>query len=187
MSATTFPRVEALRDRIDLQPGEKLYGVVDAAQDAEFALEAERRFGAHIRTLFVGETAQYIKEVAPYLVPIDPGGEYLNLWAQRWGKNVGVFLTTSADLHQLWRHLREIFVVEDETGQEYFFRFYDPRVLRAYLPTCTADEAKEFFGPIGAFLSEGSKPGTLLRFTPGPDGALETTMDLPPASSVPDQ
>jgi hypothetical protein len=32
-----------------------------------------------------------------------------------------------------------------------YFRFYDPRVLQAFLPTCTAEQLNGFFGPISRF------------------------------------
>lgn len=169
---------EALRKQINLQPGEMLYGIVDAAQDKELAFEARDRFHLPIRMLFQGEAAQYMDDVAPYLVPIDPASEYLESWASRWGKNAGILLTTYADPEPLFRHLREIFVVKDEEGQEYFFRYYDPRVLSMYLPTCTPEEVREFFGPIGALVLDGEKPATLLRCTVGPEGLSQATLAL---------
>jgi hypothetical protein len=44
------------------------------------------------------------------------------------------------------------------------FRYYDPRVLRVYLPTCNAEELATVFGPIETFWTEGSDPATLLEF-----------------------
>ncbi len=178
MATAASQLAEALRAHLDLQPGESLYAVVDAAQDSDFALDAERRFGLPMRMLFKGEAAQYMREVAPYLIPIPLDSEYLESWAERWGKNVGILLTTSATPDKLLRHLREIFVVKDEEGQEYFFRFYDPRVLRVYLPTCTAEETRQFFGPIQAFLLEGGERDLLLRFVPGVEGPLQHTNAL---------
>ncbi len=172
----------SIRARLDLQPGERLYGVVDAAQDAELAFEAERRFGLPIRMLFQGDASQYMREVAPYLIPVDPASEYLESWAQRWGKHVGILLTTPADPAKLLRHLREIFVVKDESGQEYFFRFYDPRVLRTFLPTCTPQDGVEFFGPVRSFFSEGQAGDALLRFTLGIDLIRQEDITLAPAT-----
>lgn len=157
----------ALRLHLDLQPGERLYGIVDACQDKDLAFEARDRFKLPIRMLFQGNAAQYMDEVAPYLIPIDPASDYLESWAQRWGKNVGILLTTPADPTKLLRHLRDIFVVQDESGQNYFFRFYDPRVLRPFMPTCTAEEAVKFFGPIHTWFSEGDTIEILLKFTLG--------------------
>jgi hypothetical protein len=108
-----------------------------------------------------------MRESAPYLIPIPLDSQYLESWTDHWGKNVGIFLTSSATPDRLLRHLREIFVVKDEGGQEYFFRFYDPRVLRVFLPTCTLQEAKEFFGPIGVILSEAEAAEAILKFSLG--------------------
>lgn len=168
----------ALRSHLDLQPGERLYGIVDACQDKDLAFEARDRFKVPIRMLFQGNAAQYMDEVAPYLIPIDPASDYLESWAQRWGKNVGILLTTPADPAKLLRHLRDIFVVKDEAGQNYFFRFYDPRVLRPYLPTCTAEQAKEFFGPVSAFLCETETPDKVLRASLGGDKIREELVAL---------
>src|SRR5439155_1286760 len=44
------------------------------------------------------------------------------------------------------------------------FRFYDPRVLRIYLPTCNAAEQQFVFGPVLRFLCEEAEPSTLLDF-----------------------
>jgi hypothetical protein len=179
MAVAVSPLAEALRKRIALQPGERLYGIVDAAQDKDMAFEARDRFKLPIRMLFQGEAAQYMGEVAPYFIPIDPQSEYLESWASRWGKNVGILLTSSADPLKLFRHLREVFVVKDEEGQEHFFRFYDPRVLRTYLPTCTPEEVRAFFGPANALLSEGAKPNTLLRYTVGREGLSQASIEIP--------
>jgi hypothetical protein len=170
MTTTASPLAEALREQIKLRPGERLYGIVDAAQDKELAFEARDRFKLPIRMLFQGEVAEYMGDVAPYLIPIDPAGEYLNSWAERWGKNVGILLTTTADPEKLFRHLRNIFVVKDEEGQEYFFRYYDPRVLRTFLSTCTPEQTIEFFGPIFSYLCAAESPESLLRFNTGNSG-----------------
>ena len=179
MTAATSPLAEALREQIKLQPGERLYGIVDAAQDKELAFEARDRFKLPIRMLFQGEAAEYMDDVAPYLIPIEPESEYLESWAQRWGKNIGILLTSSADPLKLYRHLRGIFVVKDEEGQEYFFRYYDPRVLRTYLPTCTPTEVRAFFGPVSALLTEGSTPDTMLRYSVGREGLSQASIEIP--------
>lgn len=172
----------ALRSHLDLQPGERLYGIVDACQDKDLAFEARDRLKVPIRMLFQGNAAQYMDEVAPYLIPIDPASDYLESWAQRWGRNVGILLTSQADPTKLLRHLRDIFVVQDESGQNYFFRFYDPRVLRPFLPTCTAEQAREFFGPVSTFVCEGETQDTLLRSSCANEGVHEAAIALTSAN-----
>ena len=169
---------KAIRANLKLQPGERLYTVVDACQDAELAFEAETRFKVPIRMLFKGEASQYMRDVAPYFIPIDPASDYLERWAAAWGKNAGVLLTSAADPEKVFRHLREIFVVKDEAGQEYFFRFYDPRVLRAYLPTCTPEQAAEFFGPVSSCFCAAEALESLLRFTIDKSGVRREVVEV---------
>ena len=164
---------EKLREAINLQPGERLFGVVDGAQDLELAYEAKCHYGQEIKSLFEGAMADAAADVAPYLVPIDPASGYLETWACHWGRNAGILLASSAEPAQLHAHLREIFVVQDEQGQQYFFRYYDPRVLRAYLPTCTREELVSFCAPLRFVLAEASKAEAMLGFSVGPAG-LET-------------
>jgi hypothetical protein len=178
MTATASPLAEALRAQIQLRSGERLYGIVDAAQDKELAFEARDRFKLPIRMLFQGEAAEYMDDVAPYFIPIDPASGYLDCWAERWGKNAGILLTSSANPEKLFRHLREIFVVKDEEGQEFFFRYYDPRVLRMYLPTCTPEQAFEFFGPVSSCLCVAEASESLLRFTIGTSGVRQEVAEV---------
>jgi Domain of unknown function (DUF4123) len=134
----------------------RLYGVVDAAQDVELALTA-RLMGHRIHTLFSGDLALSLAHVGPCLVELRDPCAYVGKWTESIGMSAGILLETSADLQTLGKHLRTIFVVTDEEAQEYFFRFYDPRVLRAFLPTCTANELREFFGPVTRWIVENDR------------------------------
>ena len=157
--------------------GERLYGVVDAARDQELASVARDRPGQ--KCLFTDDPGSHMADVAPYLVPIDfhprypfAGSEYLDLWAEHLGNSAGILLLTKADPAPLWEHLRNLFRVTDEEDHKYFFRFYDPRVLRLYLPTCTANEAQEFFGPLGRILVESETAGEMLTCSVDRSGVI---------------
>jgi hypothetical protein len=73
-------------------------------------------------------------------------------------------------LDELFHHLREIFVVTDEEGQEYFFRYYDPRVVRSFLPTCTESELRELFGIVVVWIAEAEDGTQYETWSLGPDG-----------------
>ena len=80
-----------------------------------------------------------------------------------WGRRWGIFLTSTQPLKDLRRHLRRFLVVEDDRrGEQLYFRFYDPEVLRVFLPTCLPGQAAELFSDVDAFLCEGAD-GALLR------------------------
>jgi hypothetical protein len=156
----------------------RLFGVIDGARCIDLAYEAKLRFGKEIRKLFLPEVQTQLWHVAPYLVPIDPASEYVDSWAKRWGTAAGVLLTSMGEEEALAAHLRKIFVVEDEEKQEYFFRFYDPRVLRTFLPTCSAEQLEEFFGPIANVILESDRGDVLIQ-SRGERGALASRSVAP--------
>lgn len=77
-----------------------------------------------------------------------------------------MFFFSDAKLKDLRKHFRKFLEVKRESGAKLVFRYYDPRVLRVYLPTCTPEERALVFGPVAEFLVEGHDPATLLRFAP---------------------
>jgi hypothetical protein len=139
--------------------------IVDAARDRRlYGLVLDCFYSRHT-CLFAGALTPEIQVVAPYLLQLecdDPKTNRLIRYA--WGNNWGVFLHCDTRLETLKRHLRTLLTVRDERGNRLLFRYYDPRVLRIYLPTCTTEELKTIFGPIDCFSMEEELPDTLLEF-----------------------
>lgn len=157
---------------------DRLYALVDAARDRELAFAARDDFGHAMYSLFEGELAEELEHVAPHLVPIDVPSGYVGLWAGKLGGSAGILLISTAEPQPLRDHLRRMFVVTDEEGREFSFRYYDPRVLRVYIPTCTGAEAKEFFGPVQQMLCEGQDAHTMLIYSPDRTGVQTTSRPL---------
>jgi len=63
------------------------------------------------------------------------------------------------------------------------FRYYDPRVLRVYLPTCVRSELRTVFGPIERFWTEGENPDKMLEFRFRERDLEERTLGLGPNAS----
>jgi hypothetical protein len=132
----------------------RLFAVLDAARESRIPGELRGR-GAEFISLYRGEPEEALAEVAPYLVQIALKSEFAKwLLADGWGKSWGIFVVSQSSLEDLRRHLRHFLLVRDPAGSELYFRFYDPRVLRVYLPTCTAPETKRFFGPVTTYVLE---------------------------------
>ena len=164
-----------------LAPGESLYVLLDAARNHEIPLRL-RAAGAHHDCLYQGTTAEALWFVAPYLARCERDSPFVAWLAEfGWGESCAVFVLAHGDLASLRQHFRKFLLVKAE-GEEtdFYFRFYDPRVLRVFLPTCTRDEAAEFFGPVRAFITEGLQPPGGLTFMLTPDGIAQH--DLPLAS-----
>jgi hypothetical protein len=69
-------------------------------------------------------------------------------------------------------------MVADETGKLLYFRPYDPRVLRIFLPTCDAEQLEFMFGPIEAYFAEAEDPAQALRFSLDAGGLVTETLEL---------
>ena len=115
--------------------------------------------------LLRGALSPDLEEAAPYLVRIE-GEDAITTWLleEGFGNHWGVFARSEAGLRTLHRHLRTFLMVRGPEENFVYFRYYDPRVLRVYLPTCTAEEARMVFGPIEIYLAEARNERRLLAF-----------------------
>jgi hypothetical protein len=57
-----------------------------------------------------------------------------------------------------------------DSRRRYYFRFYDPVVLRAFLPVCREAQRADFCGEIRAFYAEGSFDEEMIRLDGGAGG-----------------
>lgn len=147
----------------------RVFAVIDGAQAFELAFTA-RLMGNKLYTLFSGKQAADLAHVGPCLVELTKPAAFLEEWAGAVGAHPGVLLQSPANLQTIYAHLRHLFIATDEDGREYFFRFYDPRVLRVFLPTCLEGELTEFFGPVVSWIAEQDGGRELCRYQHGANG-----------------
>jgi hypothetical protein len=141
------------------------WAIVDGARDRRIYTNLLNSY-ANYTCLYAGPLAPELEIAAPYLVQLDHTDRFTQqLLDEGWGNSWGVFLRCDASIEKLRRHLRGFLVVQDAAGKKLVFRYYDPRVLRVYLPTCLPDELKTVFGPIDHFMMEGDSPDTIIDFT----------------------
>jgi Domain of unknown function (DUF4123) len=131
--------------------------------------------------LYSGPLTPDLEIAAPYLVQLDHGYRDTHRFIRRaWGNSMGVFLKSDTSLKKLRRHLREFLVVRDTKGNRMVFRYYDPRVLRVYLPTCVRSELRTVFGPIDCFWTEGDDTAEMMEFSFGSGELKQQTLILDP-------
>ena len=139
-------------------PELKCYFILDANKHK--LLEPES-FQCRIENLFQGEFAEITKEIGPYLVEVIPYPDYkaeselMGLFSDEgamtrfnWHEELGIFIHSRYDFDTVLHHLRHFPVMKDENGKWFFFRFYDPKVLRNYLDVIATSPEKlnKFFG-----------------------------------------
>lgn len=178
--ATPQERLLSLLRR-DFQP---LYAILDAARDIKI-LALLLQYKEEHQSLYEGQEGNRLAQFAPYLVTVKKDSALLGtLVRQGWGQSWGVYLTSPSEFADVRRHLRHFLEVKLPDGNQVYFRFYDPRVLRTYLPTCTPEETNQLFGPIKTYILEDERPEKLLQFSNQGRGAVKTPILLAPEASI---
>lgn len=140
------------------------YILFDAAR-AEQNLYKAMELNPDNKSLYKGWAEDDLSGVAPYLFSVKPGSEFANWYmAEGAGQSWGVPLFANAAFDDVYKHFRQFLMIKTEEGQQLYFRFYDPRVLRIFLPTCDEQQIKDFFGPVRHYFAEAEQPGVLLQF-----------------------
>lgn len=148
----------------------QLYAVLDGARHAGI-YPAVLASGCESECLYRGELEPDLMEAAPYLVKLQKEHPFTYWLAGKgWGDSWGVFLQATSVMKDVRQHLRKLLMVYDPEARPLYFRYYDPRVLRVYLPTCNDEELATVFGPVRSYLLEDGHPGTLLRLSHGANG-----------------
>jgi hypothetical protein len=139
--------------------------ILDAARD-DGIFQKLADLDTEVLCLYIGDKAVELATVAPYLINLKREDSFTQwLLMSGWGKSWGIFLQSSAPFKELHRHFRKFLMVHDEEGTPFYFRYYDPRVLRVYLPTCNESELQTVFGPVSHFFIEGKEENQVIEFS----------------------
>jgi hypothetical protein len=105
-----------------------------------------------------GELEPDMAEVAPYLARLERNAPFTDwVLANGWEKHWGIFGVAQADMRMLRNHFRAFLMVDHWRDNTVYFRYYDPRVLKSYLPTCGSEDLAALYGPVLWYLVEESK------------------------------
>jgi hypothetical protein len=156
--------IESIYDSLFADEDLNVFAVLDGAS-IQGLLDKLYGLSPDFYCLFRGELEPDMAEVAPYLVKLDEDSDFTR-WVikEGWGNHWGIFAVTDRDTRAMRRHFRAFLNVYDESGNPLHFRYYDPRVLRTFLPTCNSDELKTIFGSVSSYLVEGEEINLIKRF-----------------------
>lgn len=164
-------QIEASKQKLALQlfqnPKLNTYAVLDGAANPGLLDHLYSKL-PEFACLYRGELEPDEAECAPYLVKLEANTPFANwLIDNYWGSNWGIFALSDCEIDILRRHLRQFNLVYDPVSNgPLLFRYYDPRVLRIYLPTCDPEQSVDFFGPVQVFLAEMDDGISLASFSP---------------------
>ena len=141
------------------------YALIDGARVVDLFNQLNAFSPPHA-CLYRGQIQPDLARAAPYLVKIEREHSFTNWFIkEHWGSSGGLFLLSEADLSTVYKHFRQFLVVKDSDGEKLYFRFYDPRVLRVFLPTCNDEELEAFFGAVDEYIVEDDDANFALSFT----------------------
>lgn len=150
-----------IREVLEHQTDESaLYAIVDAARDPE-VYPSTLEPGLDVRCLYAGVLPEPIAHTAPYLVELDPETVFADTIREHWADSWGIVVRADADIETLRKHFRKLNYVRGPDGKRLLFRYYDPRVIRVYLPTCTKDELRQVFGPVKELVAVAEDGGSI--------------------------
>ena len=146
---------EKLFEGLLTEEGDEVCAMLDGASVPGLLDRLESDRSLEVECLFRGKLEPDMAEVAPYLVKLELESEFTE-WVvgTGWGQHWGSFVTSRRGFRALRNHLRSLTLIYRRDGTPLYFRYYDPRVLRIFLPTCAPAQLKQMFGPVDAFLAE---------------------------------
>lgn len=157
---------------VSATPDDQVYALLDGARDPAILSWLERS-GLECSCLYSGPLIPRLKAAAPWLVKLPartPASlDLLELgWGQAWGILLVAPRTLSMD--RLRRHCKKFLRVRTEDKRVLMFRFYDPRVLSVFLPSCDAAQYQALLGPLRRIVVEVQEGDDWLVFEAGAPG-----------------
>ncbi|MEL7090399.1 MAG: DUF4123 domain-containing protein [Pseudomonadota bacterium] len=146
INQTPLPTVFGLRK--PLRDG-RLFALLDATSFAGLA-QALAGSGMDHASLFRGDDAVLLEHEAPYICALDgtQPRAVRDLIASALYRHAGFLIESDEDIDTLRRHYKNWLTVRlEETQEMVLFRFYDARILLAFVGTLSTTEAAAFIGP----------------------------------------
>jgi hypothetical protein len=161
-----------------------LFVIIDAARGDE-AMQHLATVENQFESLFRGTRAERDFANSPILATCREGtGLHEWLTTSAWGRSCAILVVSSASHLELVAHFRRLLLINTESGDELYFRFYDPRVLRTYLPTCTEAELSHIFGPASRLIAESEIGHELLSYQQNDPAAAKSKANAKPTTTL---
>lgn len=160
----------------------RLFAILDATS-FDNLLVAIGKSGLEFESLFSGEDALVLSGEAPYIVALDPTKPKAvrDLLQAAKYPHAGFVIEADATIDDLRRHYASwLNVTIDEGTQMALFRFYDTRILLAFLGTLQATDAAAFWGPADRFYAlKAGVPSVITRPTMSGPARIAAPLEQP--------
>lgn len=142
-----------------------VYAVIDAASVSGL-VSALSKNNMDYCCLFSGKLSAALANNAPYLVKLKQRTPFIDWLIEAWGEHFGIIaiIPNAKSFNEVRKHFRSLLMVKAPEKKTLYFRYYDPRVLRSFLPLCVEDQVKEIFNQIKLFILEGEEKTSVMRY-----------------------
>lgn len=129
-----------------------LFGIFDSARNVDFIKNLVPG-DVKYRSLFQGTMFEQSSVLSGYLVECKKESPLFRwMTTKAWSKGCCIYLTSMSSFDELFSHFQKFNRVRMENDKVVLFRYYDPEVLRAWLPGCSRIELDTFYGETVATL-----------------------------------
>ena len=155
-----------------------IWAVLDGARDPQVWWTINKS-SLDSECLYSGSLSLELERAAPYLVQLEfDEPQTMRLLNRGWGQSWGILLRSNTGLKALRKHLRRFLLVGGPGGKNFVFRYYDPRVMRPFLPSCSAPQLDEFFGPMEGIATESWNANRMIEFNLDSDRTTLETEEI---------
>lgn len=167
-------RVKELLWPAEMRGGADVFAVLDGTRGRALREKLAVPGALPSRSLFQGEgVPASLAAAGPRLVRLEPDHPFTDYFLEAtFGKALAIFVRSVAGLDALSADLRRFLVARDGHGIRRYFAFYDPRVLRVFLPICTKPERDEMFKVVASYLMEGVLGRSFVELALSPSGLV---------------
>ena len=167
-----FSHAQSVLLSVLYREGDSVYAVLDAVRDSRIPAFLDASGEKHAR---VDEE----NPASPFLVLLPPQSRLLDvLIKDGWNHGWGFYLAAAVDFDSMLRHWSAFVTLHNRSEQSLTFRFWDPSVLRAMVPSMPLVEATGFFGPVSRLVVEGDKPEVAVEFVLASKGVNQRALAM---------
>ncbi len=162
----TDPLREAVNECLFSAEDYQAYAIIDGASLPGLIAQIES-YPTEYCCLFLGKLHPALAAAAPYLIKLQQYSHTMEWLLNSWGQHIGIFALAKKerDFNTVRKHFRGFLRITGSDDKPAFLRYYDPRFLRRYLPTCDKNQIQTVFGSvIHTYIAEGKDPRSIMRY-----------------------
>ena len=133
----------------------RLYAIIDCAQHETIYTRLKQHADVYL-SQYSNDVPDSLKAAGPVLYQLRKDNA-LSAWIITQGYQNNWFIlfpSLGQTMIDLRRHFKRFAMVESPEGKAMYFRYYDPRVMRNYIPSCNEEERRYIFAKLSCFWAQ---------------------------------